>query len=90
MVIPGNKGSAVDLVLEHYEYMVRDRADAARAELAQSRQHTELMKTALRELLEVVEASEMSCRDMDPHKYEAIREDAEKRARAALARKENL
>lgn len=44
------------------------------------------LEAALGELLDVVEDSEMSSRNVEPHKYEAILEDAEKRAQAALAK----
>lgn len=40
---------------------------------------------ALSDLLNLVEFAEMSSRDMPAHEFEAIRDDAERQARAALS-----
>lgn len=48
-----------------------------------SQERKELVQ-ALRELLEVVDMSELECRDLDAHEFEAIVDDATSRARKAI------
>lgn len=47
-------------------------------------QERKALVSALRELLELVDMSELSCRDLDAHEFEAIADDATSRARKAL------
>lgn len=51
--------------------------------MGDAEERKELVK-ALRELLELVDMSEMNCRDLESHEYEAIADDATSRARKAI------
>lgn len=64
--------------------MFSDDADVRQVATAAGQRIAEL-RQALKDLFEFVEFAEMSSRDMPAHEFEAIRDDAERQARAALS-----
>jgi uncharacterized membrane protein len=60
--------------------------DEAALKVGQQRQTIRALTDALQQMLDLVEFAEMSSRDMEPYKFEAIRDGAERDARKALAK----
>jgi uncharacterized membrane protein len=68
--------------------MLRELLDMAAQKVGEQRQTIKELRGVLSQMLDLVEFSEMSNRDMEPHEFEAVRECVERTARAAIARSE--
>lgn len=82
-------GMFMRLATETEDEAALRRINTARAAAALIRAQAErvrVLEEALKALLDLVEFSEMSSRDMPAHEFEAVREDAERQGRAALAK----